>query len=71
MKYRKLSQTDIEVSTIYLGPMTWGEQNTETEAQNPLDTALTAGVNFIDTAELYPVTPLAESRALKTGSIKQ
>lgn len=71
MKYRKLGQTDIEVSTICLGPMTWGEQNTETEAHNPLDTALAAGVNFINTAELYPVPLLAESRTLKTGSIKQ
>ena len=71
MKYNQLGNTDLNVSAICLGTMTWGEQNTETEAQNPLDTALAAGVNFIDTAELYPVPPLAEFRTLKTGSIKQ
>ncbi len=64
MQYRKLGQTSIEVSTICLGTMTWGQQNTEAEAHNQLDAALAAGVNFIDTAELYPVPPIAETYTL-------
>lgn len=64
MKYRKLGQTDIEVSLICLGTMTWGEQNTEAEAFNQLDVAIAAGINFIDTAELYPVPPIAETYSL-------
>lgn len=64
MEYRKLGRTDIEVSSICLGTMTWGEQNTEAEAHAQLDAALAAGVNFIDTAELYPVPPKAETYTL-------
>ena len=64
MEYRKLGRTDIEVSAICLGTMTWGEQNTEAEAHDQLDTALAAGVNFIDTAEMYPVPPKAETYTL-------
>ena len=61
MKYRTLGRTDIEVSLICLGTMTWGEQNTEAEAFEQLDAATSAGVNFIDTAELYPVPPIGET----------
>ncbi len=57
MEYRKLPTTDIEVSAICLGTMTWGEQNNETDAHRQLDYALTQGINFIDTAEMYPVYP--------------
>lgn len=57
MKYRKLGNTDQDVSVICLGSMTWGEQNTEKEAHEQLDYALERGVNFIDTAEMYPVPP--------------
>ncbi|HEC18651.1 MAG TPA: NADP(H)-dependent aldo-keto reductase [Gammaproteobacteria bacterium] len=64
MEYRTLGRTDIEVSVICLGTMTWGEQNTEAEAHQQLDTALAAGVNFIDTAEMYPVPPRAETYTL-------
>lgn len=64
MEYRKLGRTDIEVSVICLGTMTWGEQNTEAEAHAQLDAALAAGVNFIDTAEMYPVPPKAETYTL-------
>ncbi|MDT8383505.1 MAG: NADP(H)-dependent aldo-keto reductase [Gammaproteobacteria bacterium] len=64
MEYRKLGRTDIEVSAICLGSMTWGEQNTEAEAHAQLDAALAAGVNFIDTAEMYPVPPRAETYTL-------
>ncbi|WP_455198236.1 NADP(H)-dependent aldo-keto reductase [Kaarinaea lacus] len=61
MKYRKLGQTETEVSQICLGTMTWGEQNTEAEAFQQLDVAISSGINFIDTAELYPVPPKAET----------
>ena len=54
MQYRKLGHTDIDVSVICLGTMTWGEQNTREEACRQLDYAVDRGVNFIDTAELYP-----------------
>lgn len=61
MEYRQLGPTDIKVSVICLGTMTWGEQNTEKEAFAQLDKATAYGVNFIDTAELYPVPPGAET----------
>jgi aryl-alcohol dehydrogenase-like predicted oxidoreductase len=54
MQYRKLGPTDIDVSVICLGSMTWGEQNTLEEAFRQLDYAVDQGVNFIDTAEVYP-----------------
>ncbi len=59
MEYRKLGRSDIDVSVICLGTMTYGEQNTEEEAHLQLDYALDQGVNFIDTAEMYPVPPKA------------
>ena len=55
MEYRKLGQTDIDVSAICLGTMTWGQQNTEKEAHEQLNYAIDQEINFIDTAELYPV----------------
>ena len=55
MNYTKLPNTDIKVSKICLGSMTWGEQNTEAEGHAQLDYALDQGVNFIDTAEMYSV----------------
>lgn len=55
MIYSKIPHTDIEVSKICLGTMTWGNQNTEEEGHQQLDFAVDSGVNFIDTAELYPV----------------
>ena len=59
MQYNKLGKTDIDVSKICLGTMTWWAQNTEAEAHEQLDYALDHGVNFIDTAELYaiPIDP--------------
>ena len=57
MNYKNLGNTDIKVSTICLGTMTWGEQNTELEAFEQMDFALDQGVNFWDTAELYAVPP--------------
>lgn len=62
MEYRRLGRTDLEVSLIGLGTMTWGEQNSEAEAFEQLDYALSEGVNFIDTAEMYPVAPRAETQ---------
>ena len=59
MKYRKLGRTGLDVSLICLGTMTWGSQNSEAEAHAQLDYAIGQGVNFIDTAEGYPVTPVA------------
>lgn len=61
MKYHKLGRTDIDVSVICLGTMTFGEQNTLKEAHEQLDYALDQGVNFIDTAELYAIPPRAET----------
>ena len=55
MQYTKLSNTDLNVSKICLGTMTWGEQNTEAEGHQQMDYAFAQGVNFFDTAELYPV----------------
>ncbi len=61
MKYKKLGTTDIKVSLICLGSMNWGEQNTEKDAHLQLDYAVSEGINFIDTAEVYPVPPHEES----------
>jgi aryl-alcohol dehydrogenase-like predicted oxidoreductase len=57
MKYNTLGRTGITVSEICLGTMTWGTQNSEAEAHEQMDYAVGEGVNFFDTAELYPVTP--------------
>ena len=54
MNYKKLGNTDIEVSAICLGTMTWGEQNNQKDAFEQMDYALECGVNFFDTAEIYP-----------------
>ncbi|OEY66872.1 NADP(H)-dependent aldo-keto reductase [Marinobacter sp. X15-166B] len=64
MKQRKLGHTDISVSELCLGTMTWGEQNTEAEAWAQLDLATAEGVNFIDAAEMYPVPPRPETQGL-------
>ena len=61
MNYKKLGNTDLEVSTICLGTMTWGEQNTQDQAFEQMDFALDKGVNFWDTAELYSVPPKEET----------
>ena len=61
MNYKKLGNTDINVSTICLGTMTWGEQNTQIEAFEQMNYSLDNGVNFWDTAELYAVPPKAET----------
>jgi len=68
MRYRKLGQTDVSVSVICLGTMTWGRQNTEADGHEQMDYALAHGVNFFDTAEMYAVPPNAETFG-KTESI--
>ena len=62
MRTRKLGPTDLDVTRICLGTMTWGEQNTEAEAHEQLDYAVAQGINFIDAAEMYPVPPKAETQ---------
>ena len=62
MKYRELGRTGLKVSLIALGTMTWGEQNTEADAHEQLDVALDAGINLVDTAEMYPVPPKPETQ---------
>ena len=69
MEYNKLGQTDIKVSRICLGTMTWGEQNTEKEAHEQLDYAVESGINFIDVAEMYPVPPREETYGLTESYI--
>ncbi|HQU16489.1 MAG: NADP(H)-dependent aldo-keto reductase [Chromatiales bacterium 21-64-14] len=62
MRYRNLGDTDLKVSAICLGTMTFGEQNSEHESHGQLDYALDCGVNFIDAAEMYPVPPRPETQ---------
>jgi aryl-alcohol dehydrogenase-like predicted oxidoreductase len=61
MKYKKLGTTDLNVSLICLGTMTWGTQNSEKDAFEQMDYSVSKGINFFDTAELYSVPPTAES----------
>src|SRR5476649_739924 len=63
MDYRQLGRTDLNVSAIALGTMTWGEQNSEAEAFAQIERAKAAGINFLDTAEMYPVPPKADTYA--------
>ena len=60
MKMNELGRTGIMVSELCLGSMTWGTQNTATEGHEQIDYALDHGINFIDTAEMYPTTPLSK-----------
>ena len=69
MERRTLGRTDIDVSALCLGTMTWGSQNTADEAHDQLDMALEHGVNFIDTAEMYPVNPIREETIGRTERI--
>jgi aryl-alcohol dehydrogenase-like predicted oxidoreductase len=61
MEYRKLGTSDLSVSALCLGTMTWGQQNTESDAHAQLDYAFANGINFFDAAEMYPVPPRAET----------
>jgi len=62
MEYRKLGNTDLEVSLICLGTMTWGQQNSEEQGHEQMDYALEKGINFFDTAEMYSIPPKAETQ---------
>lgn len=62
MEYRRLGHTDLNVSLICLGTMTWGQQNTEADGHEQMDYALDQGINFFDTAELYSIPPKAETQ---------
>ena len=57
MKFKKLGNTNLDVSLICLGTMTWGEQNTQEEGFEQMDYAIEKGINFFDTAELYAIPP--------------
>ncbi len=61
MKYRKLGRTDLDVSLICLGTMTWGLQNTENEGHEQMDYAFDQGINFFDTAEMYAIPPAPDT----------
>lgn len=63
MNYKKLGRSDLRVSALCLGSMTYGTQNTFAEAAQQIDYALDHGVNFIDTAEMYPVNPISPDHA--------
>lgn len=69
MQYRELGRSGIRVSRLCLGSMTWGSQNSEAEAHAQIDAALDAGINFIDTAEMYPTTPRAAETTGRTEEI--
>jgi aryl-alcohol dehydrogenase-like predicted oxidoreductase len=68
MEKRRLGRTNLFVSKICLGTMTWGQQNTEAEGHAQMDLAFERGVNFLDTAELYPIPPKPETQG-RTESI--
>ena len=69
MRYHQLGDSNISVSEICLGSMTWGTQNDFSDARAQIDMAIKHGVNFIDTAELYPTTPLSAATQGETESI--
>ena len=69
MRYRRLGRSELEVSEICLGSMTWGTQNSEAEGHAQIDYALDHGVNFIDTAELYPSCPMSAATTGRTEEI--
>ncbi|MFB9951197.1 aldo/keto reductase [Rhizobium puerariae] len=69
MEYKRLGRTEIFVSEICLGTMTWGTQNTEAEAHEQMNHAFENGVNFFDTAELYPTTPVGPATYGRTEEI--
>ncbi|OOZ39421.1 NADP(H)-dependent aldo-keto reductase [Solemya elarraichensis gill symbiont] len=71
MEYRQLGETDLKVSALCLGTMTFGEQNSQDEAFEQLDFAVSSGINFIDTAELYPVPGRAETMGRTEEQIGQ
>lgn len=69
MKFKKLGRSELDVSIFCLGSMTWGSQNSETEGHGQIDQAVEAGINFIDTAEMYPTTPGTPENVGRTEEI--
>ena len=69
MQMKPLGRTGVNVSELCLGSMTWGTQNTEAEGHAQIDRALDAGINFVDTAEMYPVNPVSADHAGRTEEI--
>ncbi|MGI9482052.1 MAG: aldo/keto reductase [Hyphomicrobiales bacterium] len=69
MNYKTLGRTDLRVSSLCLGSMTWGSQNSEAEGHTQIDHALDRGINFIDTAEMYPANPGPDDYAGKTEEV--
>ena len=69
MRFNPLGRTGMQVSEICLGTMTWGSQNSEAEGHAQMDYAVAHGVNFFDTAEMYPTTPLAKETVGLTEEI--
>jgi aryl-alcohol dehydrogenase-like predicted oxidoreductase len=69
MKLKQLGRTDMQVSELCLGSMTWGTQTAQKDAHLQIDTALARGVNFIDTAEMYPVNPITAETTGRTEEI--
>ncbi|WP_299604532.1 aldo/keto reductase [uncultured Tateyamaria sp.] len=69
MERRKLGRTGIDVSALCLGSMTWGTQNTPEEGHAQIDRALAAGIDFVDTAEMYPVNPISAETVGRTEDI--
>lgn len=69
MEYRTLGRSDLRVSSLCLGSMTWGTQNTPEEAFAQIDLALERGINFIDTAEMYPSVPISAETSGETERI--
>ncbi len=69
MRMKQLGRTGIEVSTYCLGSMTWGNQTRSNDAHKQLDAAVDHGINFIDTAEMYPVNPVKAETVGRTERI--
>ena len=69
MKMKMLGCSKLEVSELCLGSMTWGSQNSAEDAHEQIDRAMDAGINFIDTAEMYPVNPIKERTIGRTERI--
>src|SRR6056300_649843 len=61
MQFSRLGTSELDVSRICLGTMTWGKQNTQAEADEQIEHALSVGINFVDTAEMYAVPPTADT----------
>lgn len=71
MQYHRIPHSSLEISTLGLGTMTFGEQNSEADAHQQLDYAVANGINLIDVAEMYPVPPRPETQGLTENLRRQ